>query len=66
MNILYYRKKRHMTQKELAAAVGVTQAYIHALETGKRKNPSLQVLMKIAEALNVTANRLLSSCEKAV
>lgn len=66
MNILYYRKQRNMTQKELADAVGVTQAYIHALERGKRENPSLHVILKIAATLNVTTDMLLAKCKEAV
>lgn len=43
-----YRKKRNLTQKELANQVGVTQAYICALESGKRSNPSAKILLKIS------------------
>jgi transcriptional regulator with XRE-family HTH domain len=38
---------------ELAKKANVTDAYISQLETGKRKNPSLEVLKRIARALGV-------------
>lgn len=60
MNVLYYRKKRQMTQKELAQACGVSQSYIHALERGKRENPSIKVVLDMANALNVAPAKLLS------
>lgn len=63
MTLREYRIKRKMTQSELAEAVGVTQAYIHALETGKRQNPSLRVLMSIAKALKVSPSKLLNEKE---
>ena len=53
--IRYYRLKSRITQEELAFRINSTPAYISNLETGKKK-PSLDKLMQIAEALNVTVN----------
>ena len=37
MNLQGYRKKKKLTQDELAKEVGVSQAYICALEKGQKK-----------------------------
>ena len=42
-----------MTQKELAAKVGVSRVYIVQLETGVMDNPTLKVLRALAKALRV-------------
>ena len=54
-----YRKAKGISQRDLAAKVGVKGAYIAQLETGARKNPSLDVLKKIAKALDVPVTELL-------
>lgn len=66
MRVRYYRKLRSMTQSQLAERVGVTQAYICSLENGKRTNPSLQLLLKIARALDVTVEELAGGMSEAV
>lgn len=52
------RKERGLSQVELAAKVGIDRSYMGFLERGER-NPSLEVIAKIAEALNVTPDELL-------
>lgn len=59
MHLKEYRKARRITQKELADAVGVTQAYISTLESGKRKNPSMDVLVRISKVLKVDIRKLI-------
>jgi putative transcriptional regulator len=54
-----YRNAKGISQRDLAAKVGVKGAYIAQLETGARKNPSLDVLKKIAKALKIKVGRLL-------
>jgi len=54
-----FRGAKGISQRDLAAQVGVTGAYIAQLETGARKNPSLDVLKKIAKALGVPVTELL-------
>ncbi|MEG2858154.1 MAG: helix-turn-helix transcriptional regulator [Clostridia bacterium] len=66
MGIRKYRKLRKLTQHELAIAVGVTQAYISSLENGKRANPSIKVLIKIADVLRVDVRKLLRAEKEAV
>jgi len=52
------RTARKTRQGDLAAAIGVSQNYLSMLEAGKR-NPSLAVLKKIADHLNVPAGLFL-------
>jgi transcriptional regulator with XRE-family HTH domain len=47
------------TQAEIAKGAGVTKNYITMLEAGKRKNPSLPVLKRLAKALGVLVTELL-------
>lgn len=53
------RQEKGLSQKALAEQVGVTDAYITMLESGKRKNPSLDILKKLAKALDVPVTELL-------
>jgi transcriptional regulator with XRE-family HTH domain len=53
------REARGLTQAELADKVGVTQVYISSLESGARKNPSLELLRKLAKALKTDVAELL-------
>lgn len=59
MEIRNCREKAGIAQGELAKKVGVTQQYLCCLEKGKKNNPSLKLLTKIAEALNVPITDLL-------
>ena len=54
-----HRKKLGLTLKALAEKVGCTDAYISQIETGKAV-PSISVLKKIAQALDVQVRDLLS------
>lgn len=45
-------------QKDLAESVGITPQYMMYIETGKAKNPSVNVMKKIALALNSTVQEL--------
>lgn len=53
------REKTGMTQKELAASVGVDQSTVCLWETGKTA-PRGKLILKIAEILKCTADDLLS------
>jgi transcriptional regulator with XRE-family HTH domain len=53
------REERRWSQAQLAKRADVTDAYIAQLETGTRKNPSLEVLKRIAKALGVPVTELL-------
>ncbi len=53
------RHQNGLTQKELACRSGVSQPYINELENGKKVNPSIIILGKLANALGVTVSELL-------
>lgn len=48
-----------LTREQLAKKAKVTTAYVSMMEAGKRKNPSLDVLRKLAKALGVPVAELL-------
>ena len=50
-NLRKIRKTKNLTIKELSEISGVSMGYICHLEKGSRKNPSIYVMEKIAEAL---------------
>jgi transcriptional regulator with XRE-family HTH domain len=54
------RAERSLTQEELAKRAKVTRAYIAVLETGHKKNPSLEVLKRLAKALGVPVTELVA------
>ncbi|WP_157014439.1 helix-turn-helix domain-containing protein [Mesorhizobium xinjiangense] len=47
------RRRKGVTQKEMAAAIGVSAAYLSALEHGRRGMPSWPLLQKIIGYFNV-------------
>ena len=53
------RESRGLNRVELAKRAAITVAYVSALELGKRKNPSLEVLQRLAKALGVPVTALL-------
>ena len=53
-----YRNKKGISQEELGAAVFVTGKHLSYIETGA-KAPSLELLILIANALDVSADDLL-------
>ena len=57
--IKIYRKRRGFTQNQLAELVGKSTVYISYLESGV-KGLSLETLVDIANALNLTADALLA------
>ena len=57
--IKYYRAERQLSQEALADAVYTTSVYISYIENGSRA-PSLETLLNIANALDVSADDLLT------
>ena len=53
------RKERGLTQEQLAAKVGCSQATVFDIESG-RAQPSLKLALAIAEALDSTVDDLFS------
>jgi transcriptional regulator with XRE-family HTH domain len=58
-NVRRLRLKKGMTQEELAFEAEIDLTYVGGIERGKR-NPSLLVMGRIANALSVPIVRLLS------
>jgi transcriptional regulator with XRE-family HTH domain len=53
------RDDRKLTQEELAKRAKITRSHLSLLESGHRKNPSLNVLKRLADALGVPVGELL-------
>lgn len=60
-NIRKFRKLQGITQEELAEASDLSVKYISMLESKKFQNISINKLAKIADALSITVNSLISS-----
>jgi len=60
MQLRTARKIAGITQQDLAERAGVTNAFISLLESGKRdiRNTDYATVVRIARALNVTADEL--------
>lgn len=56
-NIRQQRSKNKISQEKLSELTGISQQFICNIETEK-VNPSVETLLKIANALNVTLNDL--------
>jgi transcriptional regulator with XRE-family HTH domain len=53
------RERADLTQEELAKRAKITRSHLSLLEAGHRKNPSLDVLKRLARALGVPVGELL-------
>ena len=51
--VRHLRDRKGVSQKEMAAALGVSPAYLSALEHGKRGMPSFDFLQRVAGYFNV-------------
>lgn len=52
-----FRKKKNLTQEDVAFKVGISRAYMGYIEQG-RNVPSLEVLQKVAKAIGVKLSDL--------
>ena len=60
LNIMYYRKLKNYTRKQLAQEVDISMAYMAKIENGTvSRSVSLMVLSKISSVLNVSIDKLL-------
>jgi transcriptional regulator with XRE-family HTH domain len=57
-NVRKYRRQRKLTQEQLAFEAEIDLTYMGGIERGKR-NPSLLVMARIADALGVQLPKLL-------
>ena len=58
-NLRDWRKARGLSQEDLAFAAGIDRTYVSGIERGRR-NPSLLMIARLAEALGVTPGDLLA------
>jgi transcriptional regulator with XRE-family HTH domain len=58
-NVRRYRQQRKLTQEQLAFEAQIDLTYMGGIERGKR-NPSLLVMARIADALSVPLAKLVS------
>jgi transcriptional regulator with XRE-family HTH domain len=58
-NVRKIRQQRRLTQEKLAFEAEIDLTYMGGIERGKR-NPSLLVMARLAEALSVPLTKLLS------
>ena len=57
-NLKNYRKKKGWSQDKLARAADVTHTTLVKIESGVNKNPTIQTLTKLADALEVSIDEL--------
>jgi transcriptional regulator with XRE-family HTH domain len=57
-NVRKFRQQRRLTQEQLAFEAEIDLTYVGGIERGKR-NPSLMVMARIADALSVALTKLL-------
>lgn len=57
LNVVYYRKKKRLSQTQLAELVDIHRTYVSSIELGK-VSVSFDVLFKLAEVLDVPTSKL--------
>ena len=57
LNVVYYRKKKRLSQTQLAELVDIHRTYVSSIELGK-VSVSFDVLFKLAEVLEVPTSKL--------
>ena len=57
LNVVYYRKKKKLSQTQLAELVDIHRTYVSSIELGK-VSVSFDVLFKLSEALDVQPSKL--------
>ena len=62
MRIKFLRQKHHWSQEDLALNANVNKNYLSDLENGRR-NPSLEILERIAIAFNISLEELFKGIE---
>lgn len=62
--VLLSRRRAHLTQQELAKAVGVTATTIARLEQGRTQRITTESLERMSRALDVSADYLLGLSDR--
>lgn len=59
------RRERHISQEQLAVKSSINRSYVSQMERGLG-NPTLLVMLRIAQAMNITFTELASLIEQEV
>lgn len=59
-----YRKEKGITQETLAKLAGIPYTTLAKIESGQVKNPTINTLIKIAAALEITLDELINLKQK--
>lgn len=65
-NIKKYRKKLGWSQQKLAEKSGLSYNAITKLEQGAAKHPTIQTVMKLADAFKISLDELVGREEKII
>lgn len=57
LNVVYFRKKKRLSQTQLAEMVDIHRTYVSSIELGK-VSVSFDILFKLAEVLEVPTSKL--------
>lgn len=57
LNVVYYRKRKRLTQMQLAELVDIDRSHISAIELGN-VGVSFDVICKLCDVLDITAKEL--------
>lgn len=58
-NLKKYRNEKKVSQRKLAQTAGVSFAYIQQLEKNEKQNPSIEIITKLSNALEINVNDLI-------
>ncbi len=61
--IQYLRLEKGLSKYELAKISNTSGTHIRLLEQGKRRNPRISTIIKLAKAFNLTVDELLEGTE---
>ncbi len=57
LNVVYYRKKKRLSQTQLAELVDIHRTYVSSIELGK-VSVSFDILFKLSQALEIPVSKL--------
>jgi transcriptional regulator with XRE-family HTH domain len=63
LRVKYFREQKNWSQEDLAEESGLHRTYISGIERGRR-NPTIQILNRIAVALDIEPSLLLEEAKK--
>jgi transcriptional regulator with XRE-family HTH domain len=52
------RQKKNLSQRELCRLAGLTPSHVEGIEAGRSRNPRIDTVLKLANALKVPAGKL--------